>query len=68
MLDCLERAQQTPNEGSVPTHFCLVHSTSVALTTLDAIEFNPAVDELELIVVEHEDSYTSSIFHPPPTS
>ena len=68
LKDGFEWTQQSPDEESTHIHFCLVHSTSVALDGVYAFDFNLEIDEFELVLVDVRDSYTRSFFHPPTAS
>ena len=65
LKDGFERAPQEPDEEPVHIHFCLIHATSVALTTVGVLDFSPDVGDFESSRLIVESSYSPSFFHPP---
>ena len=68
LQDGFERPSQSPDTESTHIHFCLLHATSVALTTVGVLDFSPDVDDFEPSRLIVESSYSPSFFHPPTAS
>jgi len=67
MQDGFERTGPSSESGeSIHIHFCLLHSTFVALDSQDLALFEGEVSLFHLDVLLYEGEYLTHVFHPPP--
>ena len=69
LKDGFERSRPSSDSGEpIHIHFCLLHSTFVALESQDLVLFERQISTYHVDGLLYEGEYLTHVFHPPPSA